>query len=176
MAKNSVNDWDTTPANNLDLADIPLVEGVTMPSAVNNLFRTMMAQIKTYLPIATTAEFLANTAGKWLRTGEVNAAGAALALTDAASITWDMALGFNSRVTLAGNRTMALPTNRIAGRSGAIRVTQDATGSRTLSYASGWKGQVPALSTTAAAIDLVFYFIDPVSLAPTITGIQRNVA
>lgn len=47
MAKNSVDDWDTNPNNNTDVGNIPLGEGATYPSNVNNAFREIMAQIKT---------------------------------------------------------------------------------------------------------------------------------
>jgi hypothetical protein len=46
MAKNSVSDWDTTAGNNTDVGSIPLGEGATYPSNVNNAFREIMAQIK----------------------------------------------------------------------------------------------------------------------------------
>jgi hypothetical protein len=47
MPLNSVSDWDgTTAANNTDLAGIPLGEGATLPSQVNNLIREMMKQVK----------------------------------------------------------------------------------------------------------------------------------
>jgi len=39
--------WSTTAASNTDLNSISLAEGVTLPSSVNNLFREMMAQLKT---------------------------------------------------------------------------------------------------------------------------------
>jgi hypothetical protein len=59
-------------------------------------------------------------------------------LTDGATINWDLALGVNAVVTLAGNRTLAAPTNGISGMSGHLMVIQDATGSRTLTLNSAW--------------------------------------
>ena len=55
-------------------------------------------------------------------------------LTDATSIAVDFALGNNFLVTIGGNRTLAAPTNAVAGQTGQIYVIQDSTGSRTLSY------------------------------------------
>ena len=84
------------------------------------------------------------------------------ALTDAASIATDLALSNNYSVTLAGNRTLANPTNIVAGQSGSIFITQDGTGSRTLAYGSYFKfvaGTAPVLSTTAAAIDRIDYVV-----------------
>lgn len=45
MSKDAVGDWSTTAGDNTDIGGIPLGEGVTLPSHVNNAIRTMMAQI-----------------------------------------------------------------------------------------------------------------------------------
>ena len=128
--------------------------------------------------IATTAQYLANTSARALTTDQVNAAGALFALTDGATINWDMASGFNASVTLGGNRTLANPTNPIVGRCGAIVVTQDGTGNRTLAYGTNWEaagGTFPALSTAAGAKDVIFYWIQS-STSIIITGILKALA
>lgn len=87
-------------------------------------------------------------------------------LTDGATITPNFALANNFSVTLAGNRTLANPTNLTAGQSGVIVITQDATGSRTLAYGSNWKfatGTAPTLTTTAAAVDVLAYYVESAS-------------
>lgn len=84
------------------------------------------------------------------------------ALTDAATITPDFAVANHFSVTLAGNRTLANPTNLVAGQSGAIFITQDASGSRTLTYGAYWKfagGTAPTLTTTANAVDMLVYVV-----------------
>jgi hypothetical protein len=89
--------------------------------------------------------------------------GSIVALTDGATITPDYSLGNNYSVTLGGNRTLANPTNLTAGQSGAIVITQDGTGSRTLAYGSYWKfpgGTAPTLTTTAAAVDVLVYYVE----------------
>lgn len=89
--------------------------------------------------------------------------GAVVALTDASSIATDMALGNNFSITLGGNRTLANPTNLTAGQHGSIVITQDGTGSRTLSYGSYWKfpnGTAPTLTTTASAVDVLAYYVE----------------
>lgn len=89
--------------------------------------------------------------------------GAISALTDGATITANFALANNFSVTLGGNRTLANPTNLTAGQSGAITITQDGTGSRTLAYGSNWKfsnGSAPVLTTTANAVDVLVYFAE----------------
>ena len=88
--------------------------------------------------------------------------GSITALTDGATITPDFALANNFSVTLGGNRTLANPTNIVAGQSGAIWITQDGTGSRTLAYGSQWDfegGTAPTLTTTASARDCVVYAV-----------------
>jgi hypothetical protein len=84
-------------------------------------------------------------------------------LTDGATITPDFAAANNYSVTLGGNRTLANPTNLTAGQSGVIVITQDGTGSRTLAYGSYFKfagGTAPTLTTTAAAVDVLAYYVE----------------
>jgi hypothetical protein len=84
------------------------------------------------------------------------------ALTDGSSITPDLADSNNFSVTLGGNRTLANPSNIVAGQSGSIFITQDGTGSRTLAYGSYYDfagGTAPTLSTTASAIDRIDYVV-----------------
>ena len=81
-------------------------------------------------------------------------------LTDAASIAVDFALGNNFLVTIGGNRTLAAPTNAVAGQTGQIYVIQDGTGSRTLAYNSAYQfvsGASPTLSTGASDVDILVY-------------------
>ena len=83
-------------------------------------------------------------------------------LTDGATITPDFATANNFTVTLAGNRTIANPTNLTAGQSGSIFIVQDGTGSRTAGWGSYWDfaaGTVPTLTTDANAVDRVDYVV-----------------
>lgn len=89
--------------------------------------------------------------------------GAITTLTDGATITADFATTNHFQVTLGGNRTLANPSNQTAGQSGAIRIVQDGTGSRTLAYGSNWKfpaGAAPVLTTSANAVDILVYFVE----------------
>lgn len=89
--------------------------------------------------------------------------GSVSALTDGSTITPDFAVANNFSVTLGGNRTLANPTNLVAGQSGVIKLTQDGTGSRTLAFGSYWDfaaGAAPTLTTTAAAVDILAYYVD----------------
>lgn len=81
-----------------------------------------------------------------------------ITLTDASTVAWNMASGYNAKVTLGGNRALGAPTNAYEGLSGSLQVIQDGTGSRTLSFDSSWDFGVngaPTLSTAAASIDLI---------------------
>ena len=88
--------------------------------------------------------------------------GSITTLTDGATITPDFAVNNSFTVTLAGNRTLANPTNLVAGQSGVIIINQDATGGRTLAYGSNFDfggGTAPTLTTTANAQDMIAYVV-----------------
>jgi len=79
-------------------------------------------------------------------------------LSDAASIATDAGIGNVFTVTLAGNRTMAAPSNLVNGATYIWVVKQDATGSRTLSWNAVFKwpaGTAPTLSTAANSVDII---------------------
>lgn len=83
-------------------------------------------------------------------------------LTDGATITPDFGANQNFTVTLGGNRTLANPTNIVAGQTGSIFVVQDGTGGRTLSFGSYFKfpaATAPTLTTTASAVDRIDYIV-----------------
>ncbi len=92
--------------------------------------------------------------------------GAVSVLTDAATITADFAVANNFSLTIGGARTLANPSNQTAGQSGAIVITQDGTGGRTLAYGTNWKfagGTVPVLTATASAVDVLVYYVESAS-------------
>lgn len=101
------------------------------------------------------------TAGKFVRINGVttNATRLVFALTDAATIAVDTAVGDVFTVTLAGNRTVGAPTNPVNGRTAMFRIRQDATGSRTLAWNAAFAFTtslpVPVLSTAANKVDYV---------------------
>jgi hypothetical protein len=83
-----------------------------------------------------------------------------VALTDAATITIDAQQGDDFRVTLGGNRTLAAPINPTDGQHITVLVTQDGTGSRTITWNAVWTfGTITnTLTTTASRRDL-FEFV-----------------
>ena len=88
--------------------------------------------------------------------------GSLTTLTDGATITPNFALNNSFTVTLGGNRTLANPTNLVAGQSGVFIINQDGTGGRTLAYGNAWDfsgATAPTLTTTANAQDMIAYFV-----------------
>lgn len=83
---------------------------------------------------------------------------ASVALTDAASIATDASLSNVFHVTLGGNRTLANPTNLVAGGTYIWKINQDGTGSRTLAFDTLFKfagGTAPVASTPLNSIDVL---------------------
>lgn len=169
----AVTDYSATAGSNTSIAGINI--GENCPRAnINDAIRQIMADLKTLVGTttsigtiapfneATAAEYRAATASKALSAANVWAAGALVTLTDAATIAVDMSTFINGTVTLGGNRALGAPTSPKVGQSGVIYIVQDGTGSRTLSYNSVYKfagGTVPTLTTTASAVDALYYYV-----------------
>ena len=157
---------NTTTAN----AALPRAGGaMTGPITTNSTFdgvdvAARDAVLTTTTNTANAANTTANAAATLtaVQTFTAGQRGEVTALTDAASIATDLALSNNFSVTLAGNRTLANPTNTVAGQSGSIFITQDGTGSRTLAFGTNFKfvaGTAPTLSTAASSIDRIDYVV-----------------
>ena len=157
---------NTTTAN----AALPKAGGaMTGPITTNSTFdgvdvAARDAVLTTTTNTANAANTTANAAATLtaVQTFTAGQRGEVTALTDASSIATDLALSNNFSVTLAGNRTLANPTNTVAGQSGSIFITQDGTGSRTLAFGSNFKfvaGTAPTLSTAAASVDRIDYVV-----------------
>ena len=77
--------------------------------------------------------------------------------SDQAVVNFDIASSTAHNVTLGGNRTLAVKNTR-AGDRFVLRLTQDGTGSRTITWFSTIKwagGSAPTLTTTASKADVV---------------------
>ena len=86
----------------------------------------------------------------------------ATTLTDAATIAWDLSSNQVAKVILGGNRTLGNPTFAKDGGVYVLFVTQDGTGSRTLSYDSNvykWPtgGLTPVLTTSPNRTDILTF-------------------
>lgn len=100
--------------------------------------------------------------------------------TDGATVTFDLRVSVKQKVTLAGNRTLALTSGSFyVGQMFAIKLTQDATGSRTVTWFGTikWPGGVtPTLTTTAGKSDWFCFVCTDASGSPTFDcwGISLN--
>ena len=102
-----------------------------------------------------------STSARWkeLFTNDLDASGTVTAggfvgtpqtLTDASTITYDLASGHNAKVTITADRALALPTNLAEGASGVLTLTQDGVGGHALTLASGWFVSAGAAADIAA--------------------------
>jgi hypothetical protein len=114
---------------------------------------TVQSGVTVYVLISAIATYFRSLVNAFSKNQSV----AYVALTDGATIAVDASLSNNFRVTLAGNRTLANPTNLTDGMVLNFRIKQDGTGSRTLAYGSKYKfpSGAPTLSTSASAVDLI---------------------
>jgi len=87
-------------------------------------------------------------------------------LSDAANISVNADNANSFKVTLGGNRTLDVPSNGTAGQFISMSIIQDATGGRTLTFASGYKkasGISLTVTGTANAVDLFGIYYDGTS-------------
>lgn len=92
--------------------------------------------------------------------------GRLVTLTDGASIATNCNFSNLFQVTLAGNRTLAGPTN-LQPTSYCWIIKQDGSGNRTLAYNAAFKfpgGTKPTLSTAANAVDMLVGVSDGTSI------------
>ena len=145
---------------------LPTANGGTGTNSTT--YANLQSNVSGILPTAnggTGANSLANASIAQLsavQTFTAGQSGEITGLTDGATITPDFADSNNFSVTLAGNRTLANPSNIVAGQSGSFFISQDATGSRTLAYGSNYDfigGTAPTLSTAANAVDRIDYVV-----------------
>lgn len=143
---------------------VPVVDTAdTTQDAEGSAYKVTAAQL---------AEYIRDTIGTALAAGvgvtiTVNDAGdlitvaatkTVVSLTDAATVALDASLGSVFKVTLGGNRTLAI-TNPTDGQVIELIVTQDGTGSRTLTlpasvnYGTDAPSSLYTLSTTAGKRD-----------------------
>ncbi len=94
--------------------------------------------------------------------GQLTGGSGVVALVDAATIATDASIGSTFTVTITDDRTLGVPSNPTDGQKGTWIITQDGTGSRLLTLASGAGGFAlgtdlasVTLSTTAGASDYI---------------------
>lgn len=92
-----------------------------------------------------------------------NPAETSQALTDGATVNWDMNSGAYATITFGGSRTIAAPTNQKNGGVYALKMTQDATGGRLPAWNSVFKN-TPLLDLAANAVTLFVWVSDGTNL------------
>lgn len=111
----------------------------------------------------------------------VNPANKSQTLTFGVTTNWDASLGQVAVLTLTGNTTLAAPTNLKAGGHYTLRVVQDATGGRTITWNAAYKGVRGAAMpqpASAANTTTVYHFVSDgtslflVSLSDVLSGKQ----
>jgi len=111
--------------------------------------------------IANATQYRTLTASKLVGTDGVKAALANVALTISSGlIAWNLSFGINFSLTMNESATLQFPTSGIPGKSGYIRVVQDATGGRTLALGANVKtqgGSGVVLTSAPNAVDFLFY-------------------
>lgn len=147
-----------TPTWQADLATDYL--GGYTGSVTKVLLATVPASSTTgFATVATSGSYIDLSSTPMTSTGQMSTSleTAVVALTDGPTIALDASAGNTFTVTLAGNRLLDTPTNSSDGQKIVIKITQDLTGSRLLSYTSAWNFGVDlvglSLSTIPGATD-----------------------
>jgi hypothetical protein len=150
------------PANLVNLTANQAIAGTKNFTGILQLAGAAITAAATF-PEALTADMLANVDKRLLSVRAAWNALVPVVLADAPSIALDLNTGIHFTVTLAGNRTLAAPTNGKPGQEGFIRVVQDGTGGRALSFAAAYKfpdlATAPSLNAAAATVTLLRYHV-----------------
>lgn len=85
------------------------------------------------------------------------------------SISPDFSTGTIFRYTANNNFTFNGFTNAVAGSSGTVIITQDGTGSRTMTSTMKFAGNSKTLSTAASSIDIICVFYDGTTYYASLT-------
>lgn len=103
------------------------------------------------------------------------AAAAPVALQPGRAVVPDLGAGINFDLTVTGDTLIADPVAAKPGQSGRLRIAQDSTGSRRVTFGDRWRfaGGAPLLSDEPGADDIVAYFVNAsgeieASLLPTL--------
>lgn len=165
-------------ANKLVAADVlqaavapqTLTDGATVTGSIGGTTLTVSAVTNGTLAVGQTISGTGVTAGTTiiaLGTGTggtgtytVSASQTVSSTTISATCFWDMSKAINAKVTPGGNRTLTV-SNPVAGATYSLGVTQDATGSRTMTWPASFDWGTtgaPTLTTPAAKRDRVTLF------------------
>lgn len=131
--------WDT---NFSFMGGIPSIAGpvgswIIVPYTIQafGIIRCMTIQSNVIPSAASIAEVWTGTeAAKYIPPSVALASRVFVELTDGPVINLNLNSGINFKVTIAGNRALANPTNQLAGKEGVLKIKQDGIGGRTLSF------------------------------------------
>ncbi len=118
-----------------------------------------LADVTDATNVAAAGAGMLNIAQEWTKQQNFNAT----TLIDGANIAWNLDDNQVTGVIIAGNRTIDNPTNMVDGATYILRVTQDAVGSRTLTWGAAfiWPDDLPpVLTTTANKTDVIAFISD----------------
>lgn len=96
-------------------------------------------------------------------------------LTYGGTIAWNLATQQVASIAMAGNATLSNPSNMVDGGTYILKVTQDATGSRILSYAANYNfgaSGAPVLTITPSLSDYLTFISDGTKM--NFVGIARG--
>lgn len=127
--------------------------GVVIQGVLVNTFSTA---------VMTVSDWWDNTQSKTMLTDVMNATGAFVSLTDAATIAWDNRTGVNFTVTIGASRTLGNMTNPVVGRSGILEVIEGGAGGFTLTLSANYKTDVGGgftIDTVAGRKNGIMYFV-----------------
>lgn len=166
VAANTVNITGTTTINTLGVVSTGGKRTLIFAAAL-----TLVNSASLILPQATdiktspddVAEFVSTGSNVWTllsyRPATRPTPSVPSVLTSSSTITPDASLSSKFTLVLGTNATLANPTGMVDGQEFMIRVTQDATGSRTLAYGSKFlwaAADTHTLSTAANAVDMIY--------------------
>jgi len=89
------------------------------------------------------------------------------------NVSWNLEENQVTELILDGNLVLDNPTNQVAGATYIITLTQDGTGSRTLSFGTAYKfpgGTAPTLTTAGGAIDIITFISNGTSMFGVFQG------
>lgn len=134
------------------------------PAGAASLYYAGSKKIETRTDgVSITGNLSVTTAGEWTATQNFNET----TLTDGATVNWDLAANQVCNLTIAGNRTMAAPTNNVQGATYILRVVQDGTGGRTLTWNAEFiwgAAGAPDLASAAADVTVLVFYDDGTNL------------
>lgn len=149
----------TTAANVALTGDVTTVAGSLATTLTDGV--VTFAKMAAAAVASVAADVWTNVASKLLTVQALWLAQAYTTTTYGATIALSGSTFLNTKITLTGNTTITF-TNMKAGQSGLIKLTQDATGGRTVTWGTGVNvgAGAPSLNTTANKNNWISYFYD----------------